>query len=150
MYCILSIHQRAHARSVSSPLRVLSSLPGPQASGLTASKLLKWAVEKHVTRFLSAGSRSSVLLVWTRYLRCSLLDSHRTKRKKKSTHRSHSSLLHGCSLCLYPFRQYPSSPRCLVCPSLHIWRAHMKVTFIVHITRVTNENQLQTYFCVHF
>lgn len=51
---------------------------------------------------LPLGSWSSFFIFWSRYLGCSLLDSYRTKGKKKGTHRCNSPLFHGSAVCLYP------------------------------------------------
>ena len=58
-------------------------------------------------------SRQTVFFIWSRHLRCSVLDGDWTQGQTKRTHWNYSTFCNGCCLCVYPcFDRCQNSPNC--------------------------------------
>ena len=74
----------------------------PHHTAVYSELYLCCLASSHPCAVVLSGGRPPLLIFWPGHPRRSVLDSHRTKGEEESAHRCHSSLLHGCALCLYP------------------------------------------------
>jgi hypothetical protein len=154
MYCILSTHQGAHTECKQPALCPSSaSLPGLQASSLTASKLLTGAAEK------AARSHCFSLQVADRLFSSfgqDILDAlYWTATEPKERKRAHIGVIpHFFMAVLYVcillgLEGTPATRAALFAHPCTEWGVRMEGALIFHHSG-NQGNQLQTYFHVHF